>query len=211
MLLLSRSSSFVALAAVFCVVPPTIDASTNQNDPHPDKIHSLPGWNQPLPSPWYSGYLNYELEGRQIHTHYVLVRAEDDEDSSKPLIYWSNGGPGASSLFGLLTELGPLQLSDWSLDTPEYKATGIPTLYYNPWSWSRLGSILIFDQPAPVGFSFCNDDDVKNASSTSCGGLSWTDELASQNVYLALQEFYKTHPCLQSVDLYLTGESYAGI
>ena len=30
-------------------------------------------------------------------------------------------------------------------------------------------------------------------------------------MYLALQAFYKTHSCFQDVDLYLTGESYAGI
>ena len=164
-----------------------------------------------LQSPWYSGYLDYEFEGRRIHTHYVLVRAEDDDDHKKPLIYWSNGGPGASSLYGLLTELGPLLLSDLSLDTPEYKGTGIPTPIYNPYSWARLGSILIFDQPAPVGFSYCNDNDIHDPSSNSCDELAWTDELASQNVYLALQEFYKTHSSFQHVDLYLTGESYAGI
>jgi carboxypeptidase C (cathepsin A) len=178
---------------------------------HPDKMHSLPGLNMPLPSPWYSGYLHYELEGQQVHTHYVLVDAEDDDEGegegTKPLIYWTNGGPGASSLFGLLTELGPLILSDLSLGTPDYKATGIPTPLYNPHSWTRLGSVLIIDQPAPVGFSYCNDD----MESHSCGGIAWTDELASLNAYLAMQAFYETHPCYHSKDLYLTGESYAGI
>lgn len=109
----------------------------------------MPGFNQPLPTPWFSGYLDYEFEGRQVHTHYVLVLAEDnnDWDDEKPLIYWSNGGPGASSLFGLLTELGPLILSDDSLNTNDYKTTGIPTPIYNPYSLSRLGHLLIIDQP----------------------------------------------------------------
>jgi serine carboxypeptidase-like clade 1 len=180
---------------------------------------SLPGWNHSLPSYWHSGYLEYELEGQQVHTHYVLVNAEETEDEAhahananapadpKPLIYWSNGGPGASSLFGLLTELGPLILSDASLTTDEYKATGIPTPMYNPYSWDRLGSLLLFDQPAPVGFSYCNND----TTSHSCGGIQWTDELASQSSYLALQAFYDKHPCKKSLPLYLTGESYAGI
>jgi hypothetical protein len=37
---------------------------------------------------------------RDFHTHYVLVDAEDDDEGTKPLLYWTNnGGPGASSLF----------------------------------------------------------------------------------------------------------------
>jgi serine carboxypeptidase-like clade 1 len=185
-----------------------VQAGIHACDPsHADKIHSLPGLNAPLPSPWYSGYLDYELDGQQVHTHYVLIEAEDNDNNEKPLIYWSNGGPGASSLFGLLTELGPLLLNNLSLNTEDYKKTSIPTPIYNPYSWTRLGSLLIIDQPAPVGFSYCNND----TESHSCGGLAWTDELSSQNAYLALQTFYEKHSCLKEKELYLTGESYAGI
>lgn len=169
---------------------------------HPDLMTRMPGLDQPLPSNWYSGYLDYELEGRHVHTHYVLVEAEDNLAGDKPLIYWSNGGPGASSLFGLLTELGPLLLSDDSLDTPGYKKTGVPTPIYNPYSWSRLGHLLIIDQPAPVGFSYCEED----LESHSCGGLAWTDELTSLNAYTALQTFFeKKFPCLLDLPFFLTG------
>eukprot|EP00547_Thalassionema_nitzschioides_P005581 CAMPEP_0194208686 /NCGR_PEP_ID=MMETSP0156-20130528/7073_1 /TAXON_ID=33649 /ORGANISM="Thalassionema nitzschioides, Strain L26-B" /LENGTH=556 /DNA_ID=CAMNT_0038935709 /DNA_START=85 /DNA_END=1752 /DNA_ORIENTATION=- len=191
------------------------------DDTHEDRIMSLPGWDQPLPSAWYSGYLDYDFNGQEVHTHYILVQAEtmsNDGDSSldsKPLIYWSNGGPGASSIFGLMTELGPLILSDDSLKTDSYRRTGIPSLMYNPYSWTRLGSLLIFDQPAPVGFSYCKNEtgfDKENGhDDVNCGKIGWTDELASANAYLALEQFYERHPCLQSKDLYLTGESYAGI
>lgn len=184
-----------------------------------DRVTFLPGWNQPLPSPWFSGFLSYEFEDETVHTHYTLVLAEDsfspannnndNEDDEKPLIYWSNGGPGASSLFGLLTELGPLMLDDRSLATDEYRATGIPTPQYNPSAWTRLGSILTFDQPAPVGFSYCGS--IRNANATNCGDITWTDELASLNAFLALQAFYQKFPCLQRKPLYLTGESYGGI
>ena len=65
-----------------------------------DRVTHLPGYNAPLPSPWYSGYLTYNLTNQTIHTHYVLVMAERlegetaEDQSKKPLIYWSNGGPG---------------------------------------------------------------------------------------------------------------------
>lgn len=205
-MILPFNQTALALGLLLVVLPLSSGSSKCSTEhTHPDLMRSLPGWNQPLPSPWYSGYLHYELEGRQVHTHYVLIEAEDNQDNSKPLIYWSNGGPGASSFFGLLTELGPLILSDDSLNS--YKTTGIPTPIYNPYTWSRLGSLLIFDQPAPVGFSYCNND----TKSHSCGGIAWTDELTSLNAYQALQTFYEKHPCQKSLPLYLTGESYAGI
>ena len=214
------NSKMLRLLTFGLILAPTL-ASANQclsryyessGPDHPERMTSLPGWNQPLPSPWFSGYLDYELDGRQVHTHYILVLAETIEESEqdhdeKPLIYWSNGGPGASSMFGLLTEIGPLVLSEESLKSEDFKSSGIPTPIYNPYAWSRLGHLLTFDQPAPVGFSYCNDDTVTH----SCGGMAWTDELTSQNAYLAMQAFFQRFDCLASTPLYLTGESYAGI
>ena len=145
--------------------------------PECDRIHHLPGYDAPLPSPWYSGYLTYDLQGHTIHTHYVLVMAErlQDQDETthdqKPLIYWSNGGPGASSLFGLLTEVGPLWLNEDSFQ----KNSPLPKPIYNPYGWTRLGHVMMIDQPAPVGFSYCEEDE-------KCSGISWTDELAAENV-----------------------------
>ena len=193
------------LAAAFTA--PLVFVVSAQPD-HPDRIHRIPGLPMPPPSPWYSGYLTYEINGRTIHTHYVLVECEQDDDEA-PLIYWSNGGPGSSSMFGLLTELGPLLLSELSLQTDHYRKTGIPTPLYNEYTWTKLGSILLFDAPAPVGFSYCDRLPNDNEAPISCG--SWTDELASLNTYTALQEFYKRFPSYRSKDLYLTGESYAGI
>ena len=39
------------------------------------------------------------------------------------------------------------------LKTDGYKQTGVPTLYANPSAWTKLGSVLMFDWPPPVGFS----------------------------------------------------------
>lgn len=65
--------------------------------------------------------------------------------------------PGAASMFGLLAELGPLLLNEDSLSTPDFKRTGVPTLFSNPHAWTRLGSVVMFDCPPPVGFSYCAD------------------------------------------------------
>jgi len=65
---------------------------------------------------------------------------------------------GASSLFGLMAEMGPLLLNDLSMEGLEYEASGVPTLFYNPSGWTKMGSLLIFDWPPPVcdfHFSCC--------------------------------------------------------
>ena len=188
--------------------------STTSAAPTEDLVLSLPGWEGPLPSKWFSGFLTYKVLDKNINTHYIYIEQEkrDEVNSSTnstdgPLIFWSNGGPGASSLFGLFTELGPLQLNDDSLASPEYLETGTPTLYKNDAAWSNVGDLLIFDAPAPVGFSYCDND--WTGDGLSCG--DWNDELASANNKGALDAFYLKFPELKAKDLYLTGESYAGI
>lgn len=52
--------------------------------------------------PWYSGYLNFTM-GK---FHYVYFESQKTP-SSDPLVLWLNGGPGCSSLIGMVYENGP--------------------------------------------------------------------------------------------------------
>ena len=56
----------------------------------------------------YSGFLNASNDG-VMQMHYWFVESEVDP-ASAPLVLWFNGGPGASSLYGLLLELGPFRV-----------------------------------------------------------------------------------------------------
>ena len=65
----------------------------------------------------------------------------------------------------------------------------------------------MFDWPPPVGFSYCDDDPT--GKGTSCG--DWDDDRFSEVAYGALAAWYEKFPEFGGNDLYLTGESYAGI
>ena len=114
----------------------------------------------------------------------------------------SNGGPGASSAFGLFTELGPFYLSSESL------LSSPPRLFRNEYSWSKLVNILILNGPAPVGFSYCLPNGP-GGGGTSCG--SWNDTRTNDFNVRFLDSFYKAFPEYHSLPLHIAGESYAGI
>ena len=98
-----------------------------------DLVANLPGWDKPLPSKMYSGYINVTVStDREMLVHYIFVESESEPDTD-PVLLWTNGGPGASSMFGLFVELGPLLANGDSLKTAAYNKTGGPPLFYpNP-------------------------------------------------------------------------------
>jgi len=174
-----------------------------------DEVTDLPGWRGKLPSRMYAGYLDATPPGEpkgSLHMHYTFWESEGDP-ASDPVLVWSNGGPGAGSEFGAFTELGPLLLWDDSLKTAEFNATGIPSLFRNPHAWTRVASLLIYDAPPPVGYSYCHDD--PSGDGYSCG--DWDDFRAAKSVHAFLENWFLAFPAFASRDLYLSGESYAGV
>ena len=78
----------------------------------------------------------------------------------------------------------------------------MPSLYYNQYAWTRLGSVLMFDWPPPVGFSYC---DEPSGGGKSCG--DWDDSRMATIQYAALKAWYEKFPERRKNELYLTGES----
>ena len=62
---------------------------------------------------------------------------------------WLQGGPGSSSLFGLLEIHGPIS----AVFADGNRTTGV----LNPHSWSRRAHMLYVDNPVGTGFSFADD------------------------------------------------------
>jgi vitellogenic carboxypeptidase-like protein len=89
----------------------------------------------------YSG----ALKASNDYDNYMFYWLFRNSDSSKPLIIWINGGPGASSLFGLFLENGPLRIM---------KSDDDINILYQEDSWLEAGNLLYIDNPVGSGFSF---------------------------------------------------------
>ncbi|GJE99440.1 carboxypeptidase [Phanerochaete sordida] len=109
------------------------------------------------------------------------------QGSLDDLVFWTNGGPGCSSLEGLLQENGPFS---WSFGQAK------PT--QNQFSWTNLSSVLWVEQPVGTGFS----QGVPNIQNET--------DLAKQFVGF-MQQFLEVFSELKGKNFYLTGESYAGM
>lgn len=64
------------------------------------------------------------------------------EDSTDPWVIWLQGGPGSSSMTGLLLENGPFRIQD---DL---------SMKQNEFGWSNLADMLWVDNPVGMGVFF---------------------------------------------------------
>lgn len=174
-----------------------------------DLVESLPGWDGPLFSTTYAGYIEVGSKGNatKMYEHYLFFESEGDP-TKDPILMWTNGGPGASSFFGSFSELGPYYLSDASIKTSSYRNTSVPTLFANSFRWSKLGGLIIRNLPPPIGFSYC-DPAGPAGDGYSCG--PWNDTSVAKASYNFMHNWMEAFPEYKSRDLFLAGESYAGV
>jgi hypothetical protein len=90
-------------------------------------------------SPTSSGYLKVDEDASMFH---VFFDAREAEAPDSPIILWLQGGPGCSSMFGMLYINGPYFINEATL-----------TLRKNDGSWNRLYGMLFIEQPMGTGFS----------------------------------------------------------
>ncbi|KAK2766046.1 hypothetical protein FQN54_007561 [Arachnomyces sp. PD_36] len=96
-----------------------------------------------------------------VNTFFWFFESREDPENA-PLSIWMNGGPGSSSMIGLLQENGPCIINDDSNSTE-----------LNPWSWNNKVNMLYIDQPNQVGFSY--DTPTNGTFDQASGLLSLTD------------------------------------
>ncbi|KAF1915587.1 Alpha/Beta hydrolase protein [Ampelomyces quisqualis] len=100
----------------------------------------------------YSGYvhlpsgaladLGVQNQTYEINTFFWFFESRKDP-ANAPLSIWMNGGPGSSSMVGLLRENGPCYINADSNST-----------YISDWAWNNEVNMLFLDQPVQVGMSY---------------------------------------------------------
>ncbi|RHY14509.1 hypothetical protein DYB25_004266 [Aphanomyces astaci] len=181
--------TFVALTCLgLCV---TGQHTTATSAAH--RIHALPGYSSPTDFDQFAGHLSLPSSNHSNQLFYWLVEkssnATANQRDTSPLVLWLNGGPGCSSLTGLFTELGPFVVQ------PDL------TLLRNPYAWNRHMNILFVESPLGVGFS------APRVSSSA----DYNDKFTAARLTEFLVEFIQAYPWYAGRDLYVTGESYAGM
>lgn len=133
-----------------------------------------------------SGFLTVD-EKYDSNLFFWFVRKTKKNWQSAPLVLYLQGGPGCSSVYGLLGENGPFYKTKNKLKRRKY-------------AWTNHYNVLYVDQPVGTGFSYTN----------SSAGLLRTLQQATDHLYNALHQFFQLYSELRDNDFYVTGESYAG-
>lgn len=177
----------MALVSLLLVV--SLNGIIDAFDPA-DRVTSLPGYGS-VDQIHYAGLIPIN-ETYDKHLFYWFVEAASGNVPGKtPLLIWMNGGPGASSLTGLLAEnIGPI-----TLHMEGKKAS----LKKNPDTWTNHYHVIAIDNPVGAGFSF-----------TKKGGWVATEEEMRREYYSGLKAFLKMHPEYEQNPVWVCGESYGG-
>ncbi len=159
------------------------------------RVFGLPGAPK-LDQKMYAGFV---LSNRSAGNHlfYFIVESlrctgpSAEAPHEVPLVVWLNGGPGASSLTGLMVEgVGPLLLSSDG-----------EKMSRSPAAWSDVAHVVSWDSPVGSGYSFSDRGDDGYATSL---------EQVAVELREAMLALYELHPQYAESPLYLTGESFAG-
>lgn len=138
----------------------------------------------------YAGFLNASQPLQRVS--YIVAESEGDP-ATDPVVVWMNGGPLCSSFEGFAQENGPFiinQNEDLSFE-----------LTLRPQRWSRWATVVWFENPTTVGFSYFPGESL----------FSVNDSVAASRNADFMQEFYKAFPQWEANDLFIVGESYAGV
>ncbi|PTB63449.1 serine carboxypeptidase [Trichoderma citrinoviride] len=135
----------------------------------------------------YAGLLPFSnnTDDKRSLFYWFFPTANPEHQAKEEVTIWLNGGPGCSSLLGLLKENGPFL---WQSGTPGPQP--------NPWSWHLLTNIVYVEQPVGVGFS------------QGMPSITNEDELAAQ--FMGFWRNFVDLFGLHGWKVYIVAESYGG-
>jgi len=152
-------------------------------------VTDLPGLPFGYDHRMYAGHVSVheQLLQNKGTIFYWLVESKHNPESD-PLLIWINGGPGCSSMEGLLIEHGPFLAV----------ATGFD-LELNPYPWNRKANVLYVDQPVGTGYAAVQE-----------GTYARSQEQVNIMFMSFLRRWMSLHHRFKGRRLFLAGESYAG-
>ncbi|EOY15689.1 Serine carboxypeptidase-like 2, putative [Theobroma cacao] len=156
-------------------------------------VKFLPGFEGPLPFELETGYVGVG-ESDDVQLFYYFIKSERNPGED-PLLLWLTGGPGCSGLSGLVYEIGPLNFK-----VVEYNGS-LPTLVLNPYSWTKISSIIFVDSSVGTGFFYATNQHAAQSS----------DFKQVHHLHQLLQKCLMDHPEFLSNPVYIAGDSDAGI
>lgn len=183
-----KSSIFVCLF-VLCTLA-VVNATTSRDDA---LITSLPGLDVMPSYKMYSGYVTVNEE-RGSNMFYWFIEAKNDP-ANAPTVVWTNGGPGCSSMAGLLQENGPFYTR--VIDAGKQEVG----LRYSSFTWNDNANMVYIDHPIGVGFSYTD----------SLADRHSTDNKTAIYVTRFLEGFFQVYSEYAKNPLWITGESYGGV
>ncbi|KAJ9654601.1 hypothetical protein H2198_006347 [Neophaeococcomyces mojaviensis] len=133
----------------------------------------------------FAGLLPISDDPNETRQLYFWFFPSSNPNATDEIAIWFNGGPGCSSLSGLLTENGPFL---WQAGT----LSPVP----NSYSWSNLTNMLWVEQPVGVGYSQ--------------GTPNITNEVELGQQFIGFYKQFVDAFQVHGRKVYLTGESYAG-
>ncbi|XP_031635891.1 venom serine carboxypeptidase-like [Contarinia nasturtii] len=160
--------------------------------------------------PNYAGYFTVDKKYNS-NLFFWFFPAKVNTDKA-PVLLWLQGGPGASSLFGLFTENGPYSISTnqeqkkftwhsvFGFFTRNFQRRSSEKLIPRTYSWHLHHNLIYIDNPVGTGFSFTDSDE----------GYAKNEVNVGENLLCALQQFFLLFPNLQKNEFFASGESYGG-
>uniref|UniRef100_A0A0E0D646 Carboxypeptidase n=1 Tax=Oryza meridionalis TaxID=40149 RepID=A0A0E0D646_9ORYZ len=177
----------LATCVLFLLLPLLLPCSASSS-----VITHLPGFHGRLPFHLETGNVSVDEEtGTELFYYYI---ESERSPSTDPVILWLTGGPLCSGFTALVFEVGPMNFV-----LAPYNGS-LPQLVNNPYSWTKIASIIFLDTPVGSGFSYARDPKGYNVGDIS----------SSLQVVTFLKKWFNDHPSYLSNHFYVGGSSYAG-
>ncbi|TXG61089.1 hypothetical protein EZV62_012452 [Acer yangbiense] len=133
-------------------------------------------------------------ESNESQLFYYFVESQRSP-ALDPLMLWLTGGPGCSVLSAFFYENGPV-----AFDYGNYNGS-LPQLHLSPYAWTKGLNIIYVDAPVGTGFSY----------STTQENYYVNDTKSATQIYEFLRKWLIEHPQFLNNQLFIGGDSYAGI